>query len=155
MAGSGRSETTKNCGIVSFLIYLVLFTIMSFILIGVSVKVCVKVNLLMSNICRKNTAYVWMAMNNLSIEVNFMKVAGTGWELVSNLSSFPGCKWPMYGLLPTSLLRILKMIAVELQLDPMTSQHAPKMALGLRSHSQFTIRWGRSSAIRRNFLKNS
>ena len=46
MAGSGRSETTKSCGIVSLIIYLGLFLIMSFILIGVSVSVCDKVSII-------------------------------------------------------------------------------------------------------------
>lgn len=44
MAGSGKSETTKACGIVSFIVYICLFLVMSFILIGVSVSVCDKVS---------------------------------------------------------------------------------------------------------------
>ena len=44
MAGSGRSEDTKKCGLVYLIIYASLFLIMSFILIGISVKVCEKVS---------------------------------------------------------------------------------------------------------------
>ena len=43
MAGSGRSETVKSQGVVFWIIYAVLFFIMSLILIGISVKVCEKV----------------------------------------------------------------------------------------------------------------
>jgi len=45
MAGSGRSEQTKDCGKIFIATYLFLFLIMSFILIGISVRVCEKVSL--------------------------------------------------------------------------------------------------------------
>ena len=44
MAGSGRSEDTKTCGKVFGVIYALLFLIMSFILIGISVRICEKEN---------------------------------------------------------------------------------------------------------------
>jgi len=44
MAGSGRLEDVKNCGKVYLVIYLGLFLIMSFILIGISVSICQKEN---------------------------------------------------------------------------------------------------------------
>lgn len=43
MAGSGRSDDTKSCGKCFGVIYLGLFLIMSFILIGISVRICEKV----------------------------------------------------------------------------------------------------------------
>lgn len=44
MAGSGRSDSTKLCGMCFGVIYLGLFLIMSFILIGISVRICEKVS---------------------------------------------------------------------------------------------------------------
>ena len=43
MAGSGRSEDTKSCGKVFGVVYLGLFLLMSFILLGISVRICEKV----------------------------------------------------------------------------------------------------------------
>ena len=55
MAGSGRSEDTKNCGKFVGIIYVFLFFLMSLTLIGLSVRVCEKVTIIMFNMENRKT----------------------------------------------------------------------------------------------------
>jgi hypothetical protein len=86
MAGSGRSESVRNCGKVYFSIVAVILFVISLILIGLAVRVCDMVSLKSNQevlyAYRKNTAYVSMEMRKVFIVINCMKEEGTGWGLV-------------------------------------------------------------------------